>query len=309
MTSDPQQSAVARLRRSVRAVRSGLRRYPSVLVSSFLEGSRGEHAAGDLDLLAMRSHALGLAWLGHAGVAAHLEGLTLAVDPVLSRRIGMKIGSRIVGPARLQPAPADAASLRGLDLVLLTHAHFDHLDKPTLAQIACSTTLVIVPPGCEGLVPPGFARVVTLAPGRSFRVQDATITAVEPRHWGARTVLDRARGVNSYLVESGARRLLFAGDTAATDIFETLGAVDVAAFGIGAYEPWNHMHATPEEVWDMAVGMGARRLLPIHHSTFELSDEPASEPMERLLKRASRDRVLDVAAGDVVGVLSELVSG
>lgn len=286
------------MQRTWAAVRSGFRRYPRVLAASMLDTSPS-FAPGSMALAQLRSQPLALAWLGHAGILASVDALTLVVDPVLSHRIGPRIGPRIVGPSRLQAAPAHPASLRGLDLILLTHAHFDHLDRPTLLALAHERSVVVVPKGCESLIPPGFARVITLAPGKSLRVHDATITAIEPRHWGARTVLDRHRRVNSYLLESASHRILLAGDTAATSIFDTLGPVDIAAFGIGAYDPWRHMHATPEEVWHMARSMGARQLLPIHHSTFELSDEPAEEPLERLIAAARdhTDRILSLALG------------
>jgi L-ascorbate metabolism protein UlaG (beta-lactamase superfamily) len=251
---------------------------------------------------ALRGRDLALSWLGHASVAAHIGGVSLVVDPVVSHRIGMKLGNRTIGPARMMPSPVSTTGLRGVDLILITHAHFDHLDKPTLLGLAHAATLVVVPPGCDNLIPAGFARVVTLPAGKTFRFADLTITAIEPRHWGARTVLDRHRRVNSYLVESASSRLLLAGDTAATDIYESLGQVDVAALGIGAYEPWRHMHATPEEVWDMATAMHARHVLPIHHSTFELSDEPPDEPLRRLICKAANrvQMILQSLPGEIV---------
>jgi L-ascorbate metabolism protein UlaG (beta-lactamase superfamily) len=94
---------------------------------------------------------------------------------------------------------------------------------------------------------------------------------------------------------------VFAGDTAHTDTYDDYGPAELAVFGIGAYDPREHMHATPEQVWRMFSRMQARWLLPIHHSTFELSDEPVEEPMRRLLlaARGKQDRVIQVAPGEL----------
>lgn len=295
---------MARMRRTAKALRSGVRRYPRTILDSVFDARRGHGQPPDEVLDRLAHHALALSWIGHASVLARMGSVTMAVDPVLSNRIGMRLGRRVLGPARMLPAPVSPENLRAIDLVLLTHAHFDHLDRPTLAAMANETTTVIAPPGCAKLVPPGFAEVRTLGSGGLTEVYGITIRAVEPRHWGARTVLDRHRRVNSYVAEGDGHTVLFAGDTAETDTFAGLSGVDVAVFGVGAYEPWEHMHATPEQVWRMFRGMDARYLLPVHHSTFELSDEPMGDPMRRLLEAAgdAGDRILEAGVGEVFAV-------
>lgn len=303
------------LRRSTRAIRSGLRRYPPELLASFLRrglvSSAGStHAsAGVGNLLeGLAPHGLAIVWLGHASMLATLGDATLAVDPVLSERIGPRVLGRTWGPLRRAPVPAPASSLTGVDLILLTHAHFDHLDRPTLEALASEKTTVVTPIRCGRLLPRGFARVVELAPGARFEHRGLRIEAIAPRHWGARLVLDRRRGSLAYAVAHEEGTILFAGDTAYTTALaeanERVGAVDVAAFGIGAYDPWEHMHATPEQVWRMFLGLGARYLLPVHHSTFELSDEPLDEPVRRLLAAAGDDapRVMNALPGEIVVV-------
>jgi hypothetical protein len=105
--------------------------------------------------------------------------------------------------------------------------------------------------------------------------------------------------------------VLFAGDTAHTDAFEHLDGVDLAIFGIGAYEPWIHAHATPEQAWSMFTSLGRRasrgravgggHLLPVHHATFPLGNEHPDEPMQRLLAAAGDQahRVVGRRAGDL----------
>jgi len=248
---------------------------------------------------------LAVSWLGHGSVVVGLDDTIVAVDPVLSDRIGPRVGKRTVGLRRLAPPPLGPDSLKGVDLVLITHAHFDHLDRPTLVELADQRTTVIVPKRCKRLIPKGFCRVIELGAGESYRQGEATVWAVQPRHWGARTWLDRRRGACSYCIERAGRRVLFAGDTADTNTFDGMSGLDLAVFGIGAYDPWEHMHATPEQAWRMFQASGARYLLPVHHSTFPLSDEPIDEPMKRLLMAAGeeRDRVIIARLGEIDVVL------
>lgn len=298
-----------RLARSALALRSGLRRYPPELLDSFtrkgiIQSAGSTHNAADVrDLLdELAPHGLAMVWLGHASVLANVGDLTMLVDPVLSERIGPRLLGRTWGLSRRAPAPVTPSSLGHCDLLLLTHAHFDHLDRPTLRALVSPSTTVITPTRCARLVPKGFLRVVELAADESFEHKGATITALQPRHWGARMVLDRRRGSLAYTVRHPEGSILFAGDSAFTNAFDALGPIDIACFGIGAYDPWEHMHATPEQVWRMFLALGARFLLPIHHSTFELSDEPLDEPVKRLLRIAGDDaaRVMNAALGEIV---------
>lgn len=228
---------------------------------------------------------LAAAWLGHATTLVKVDSSWVITDPVLSARIGMPFGSRVMGLSR-RLALIDMDSLPPIDLVLLSHAHFDHLDRPTLRALAGlrgakERTRVVTAPGTLDLIPRGFARVDELAWDRTIEVGPLRITAVMPRHWGARTFVDQARGVNAYLIRGAGASVFFAGDTAMTDSFRGLDP-QLSIFGIGAYDPWQDVHATPEEAWRMHASTGAHFLMPVHHRTFELSDEPFDEPMARL---------------------------
>ena len=121
-------------------------------------------------------------------------------------------------------------------------------------------------------------------------------------HWGARWRRDTHRGYNGYVLSREGTRIIFGGDTAYTDLFTPLrerGPIDLAILPIGAYDPWVTSHASPEEAWRMFTSLGARYLLPIHHSTFRLSREPMDEPVHRLLAVAGdeRERVVMTEVG------------
>lgn len=247
------------------------------------------------------------AWLGHCSVLLKVDGQTILTDPVLSHKIGVRLGPLMIGPRRLGLTLPPHA-LPPADLILISHAHYDHLDKPTLRALANSRTALVTAANTARLIPRGFGEVHELPWDAHLAVHGISLNALRPRHWGARTAWDRHRGFNSYLLSgklSPAQRVLFAGDTAMTNTYSGAGPVELAIMGIGAYRPWVHAHATPEQALEMAQQAGARRFLPVHHSTFKLSDEPLDEPMQRLRTAAagSTISVLDAAVGQVIHLL------
>jgi L-ascorbate metabolism protein UlaG (beta-lactamase superfamily) len=184
--------------------------------------------------------------------------------------------------------------LPAIDLILISHAHFDHLDRPTLARLPKRTPVVTANETGDLIRDLGFRRVTELHWGDQLELDNGVrLAALEVAHWGARTFYDMHRGFNAYLIESPGdstgRRVLYGGDTAYTEAFKELGKVDLAVFGIGAYDPYVAAHATPEQAWLMANHVKARYILPMHHSTFKLSFEPVNEPMERMLAAAGPD--------------------
>jgi L-ascorbate metabolism protein UlaG (beta-lactamase superfamily) len=234
---------------------------------------------------------LTVSWLGHATVLLNLHGTTVLTDPVLERRIGLGRGFAKVGPRRLIQPALRKRDLPRLDVVLLSHAHMDHTDLGTLRAIPARTR-VVVQSGNRDLVR-RFHAVDELAWGETARVGELDIESVETRHWGARMVTDHHRGWGGYLLAAHGRTVLFGGDTAYTDVLTPLGErgpIDLAILPIGAYDPWVTSHASPEEAWRMFQALGARYLLPIHHSTFRLSREPVDEPVRRLLAAAGDER-------------------
>ncbi|MGH7593802.1 MAG: MBL fold metallo-hydrolase [Gemmatimonadales bacterium] len=242
-----------------------------------------------------------MAWLGHATVLLRIFDTWVITDPVLGRRVGIAIGPAQIGVQRLTPPALRVRDLPPMDLVLLSHAHFDHLDRPTLRRLS-RNAVVITPPNLGDLLT-RFHDVRELRWGEATRVGDIDIEATPARHWGARLLRDQHRGWGGFLLTARGKRILFAGDTARTDLLQPLargGPVDLAIMPIGAYDPWIANHCSPEEAWSMAMQLGAAAFAPIHHSTFRLSREPMTEPMARLREAAgaSSDRIVAAALGE-----------
>jgi L-ascorbate metabolism protein UlaG (beta-lactamase superfamily) len=229
---------------------------------------------------------LSAVWIGHATVLLRIDGMTVLTDPVFSHRIGLGLWLATLGPRRHVAAAMSIANLPPIDLILISHAHFDHLDRQTLAQLPKKASVITAAYTQDLIRDLGFRRVSELRWGEQLTVGPLTITAWRVNHWGARTFYDRHRGYNAYLIESPRHRVLYGGDTAYSEDFKDIGKVDLAIFGIGAYDPYIHAHATPEQAWAMAQHVDADFVLPVHHSTFRLSHEPMREPMERILAAA-----------------------
>lgn len=237
------------------------------------------------------------AWLGHTTVLLKIDGITILTDPVFSTRVGVSLGLLTLGPKRIVAPALEAGALPKIDLVLLSHAHMDHFDLPSLRALEKRGTVVVTAARTADLLrPKRWARVTELGWGERTYVGPLVIRAFQVNHWGARMMSDRYRGYNGYTIEAGRRRVVFAGDTAATTAFRALKGAkpyDLAIMPIGAYNPWVHYHCTPEQAWHMAEDAGAEFVLPVHHQTFPLSQEPLMEPIERAATAAGRhpDRV------------------
>jgi L-ascorbate metabolism protein UlaG (beta-lactamase superfamily) len=282
--------------------RRGLTRYHKDLVgwaSQARQMARPSHCPSLL--CDVGRHALSAAWLGHASVLLRVGGLNILTDPVLFGRVGPSLGKLTFGINRVTPVPFNPADLPPIDVVLLSHAHFDHLDRRSLRALANPQTLVITARSTHRLVPRGFSRVVELDWECTFEHRGLRFSAVRPEHWGARYAIDGYRGFNAYVVQSEDHAVLFGGDSAHTDAFDTVGPVDLAVMGIGAYKPWNHHHASPDQAWSMFRRMGGRYLLPMHHKTFDLGEVDFHEPMTELMKHAAEEswRVVGSNPGDV----------
>jgi len=235
-------------------------------------------------------YGLHAAWLGHSTVLLKIDGFTILTDPVLGKRCGVRMGPvtvglrRMVAPAMLRP------QLPHIDLILLSHAHFDHFDLRTLRSLENSGTAVVTASNTSDLLRVRrYGSVQEIGWGDRLRVGPLSILGIRVRHWGARLRTDTHRGFNGYLIESRRHRVVFGGDTAMTDAFRVARSsrpVDLAILPIGAYDPWIRSHCNPEQAWRMGADCGAEHLLPVHHQTFRLGREPYFEPVERFVAAA-----------------------
>jgi L-ascorbate metabolism protein UlaG (beta-lactamase superfamily) len=222
-----------------------------------------------------------LAWLGHASFLLHLGGRTVAVDPVLSQRI-LGAGRRFTPPGldRLPP----------LDLLLISHNHYDHLDAPTVRALARDTPVVV--PGGLGrwFRWRGFTSITELEWWESVHFGALEVTFVPAHHWSRRGLFDHCATLwgGWVLTASNGQRVYHSGDSAYGPFFAEIGSryvgIDAAMLPVGAYAPrWfmQTMHMDPEQAVRAALDVGARMMVPMHWGTFRLSREPALEPLER----------------------------
>lgn len=260
--------------------------YAGAMDSTLISSARPDPASWPRD-------AITIANLGHATALINLMGVQIITDPSLFDRVGFAVEPIFtIGPKRFSRPPLAPEDLQNTDLILITHAHMDHLDLPSLKRLP-KTATVVACSKCSAMIRAlGFADVRELKWGDSTEVKGVTIRAMGARHWGRRwPPFGTDYGFNSYVIESRGHSILIACDSARTELFAELAAnpPEVALFSIGAYDPWIWNHANPEEVWAMFQQTGARWLVPIHWGTFKLSNEPMDEPLTRLIAAAGPD--------------------
>lgn len=252
-----------------------------VLIPTLLSPRRPGQDFGRLPVAT--SDEIAVTWLGHAGFFAQVGGVNIAIDPNWALWHGPV--KRVRNPS------VWAKDLPHIDLVLVTHAHYDHLHLPSLRKLAAAQP-IIVPEGVGKVVKNcGFGHIVELKTWQSATFKDLRITLTPARHWGARMIHDTHRQFGGYLIKSPQRCLFHCGDSAMFDGFQEIGkraSIDLALMPIGAYDApsGRQVHMNPEEALDAFQMMGAHSMVPMHHDTFPLGGEPMHEPAERLVKAA-----------------------
>jgi L-ascorbate metabolism protein UlaG (beta-lactamase superfamily) len=233
------------------------------------------------DGAALIAPAPALTWIGHASFVLRLGGKLIATDPIWSTRISGVVKRRVAPGVPFEKMPP-------LDVVTVSHNHYDHLDLPTLRRIG-PQALYVVPLGVGPLLK-GFPRVVELDWWQSHTEGDLTITLTPARHWSMRAPWNRNDTLWGGFVFSSKEGVAYhAGDTALFDGFaeigKRLGPIDWAMLPIGAYEPrWfmEPQHMNPDDAADAFLQLGARNLVAMHWGTFKLTDEHLGEPPKRI---------------------------
>jgi N-acyl-phosphatidylethanolamine-hydrolysing phospholipase D len=230
----------------------------------------------------------GVTWLGHACFLIRQDGWTILTDPFLAEHASPLPP---LGPRRFAPPGVRPSKLPPVDLLLISHNHYDHLDLATLRALPDRRRIQVVSPLRLGSYfrDLGYERVLELDWQGRYEIPGLRIAAVPAIHFSKRSLFDRNRTLwCGFLIESRGRRIYFAGDTAYGPMFAELGRelapLDLALVPVGAYEPRQLMrasHATPEEAVRIGRDLGARRLVAMHWGTIQLTDEPPFEPPER----------------------------
>lgn len=228
-------------------------------------------------------------WIGHASFLVQLGGLNILTDPVLSKRTSPV---QWAGPGRLAPLGLSFDELPKIDVVLISHNHYDHLDEPTVRRLAKRDAPVfVVPLGLrKWFEKRGMRHVAELDWWQQTMARGLRVYAVPAQHFSGRGAGDRNRSLwCGYVYEIAGQRHYFAGDTGYGPDFADIGArfapIDVAMIPIGAYDPRGFMrpvHVDPEEAVRIHQDVGSRLSLAMHWGTFRLTLEPLDEPPQRL---------------------------
>jgi L-ascorbate metabolism protein UlaG (beta-lactamase superfamily) len=233
-------------------------------------------------------------WLGHSTVLLELDGRRVLTDPVFAKRIGPM---SFVGPRRFHPVPAEVSELPPLDVILLSHDHFDHLCAPTMRELAQTGVPVVTALGVGAqLERCGFAReqITELDWFESAIVGGIQFLATPAQHFSGRSLGGRNKTLwASWVIASDHRKVFFSGDTGLTDEFTAIGQAfgpfDLVMLEIGAFHPaWGTIHLGPENALEAFRMLGGGTLFPVHWGTFSLGFHAWDEPGEQLLSLAPK---------------------
>lgn len=241
-----------------------------------------------------------LTWIGHASFLLQLEGMNILTDPVFSDRTSP---FSFVGPKRVVKLPFELEQLPAIDVVVISHNHYDHLDVASLKKLAKregNHTVFLVPLGNAALLKSeGVKNVQEYDWWDHVRIQNIDFTLTPTQHWSARGIFDQNECLwGGWFIKGAQESIFFAGDTGYSkdfqDISAKLGSVNWAMIPIGAYEPRWFMkknHINPEEAVQIHKDLKAKKSIAMHWGTFRLSDEPLYKPADDLIKSLELNKI------------------
>jgi len=226
--------------------------------------------------------------IGHATLLINFFGTTILTDPILVKWIPY--------PRRISRLPYHTEDLPEIDIVAVSHAHLDHLNRPSLKKIAHKSKTIILPENCSDLTHKfDFDNTVELSWDSCHSVDGTTVTAIKPMHWGQRFPWERkGRSYCAYIIEKNGKSVYFGGDSGYGPFYGEVGEnydIDVAIIGIGSYYPTPYLrnHQNPEQAVDASIDLKASYIIPMHYEDFRLTVVPIFEPLHRF-KRAAEER-------------------
>lgn len=238
-----------------------------------------------LDYLSSNRSELAITWIGHSTFLIQFAGLNIVTDPVWAMRMGFQ--------RRLGMPGLPISDVPEVDLILISHSHYDHMHVSSIRRLYRENTQLIVPIGLgRKMARKGFLRVRELNWWETIQIGDAKISFVPTQHWTRRTPFDtNTSHWGGFVLEDAAasmRSIYFAGDSGYFPGFKQIGErfdISVALLPIGAYEPeWfmTSQHTTPEEAVQAFIDVKAELMVPMHYGTFRLADDTAREALDRL---------------------------
>ncbi len=240
---------------------------------------------------------LRVTWLGHSTLLIEIDGYRVLTDPVWGKRASP---SSLAGPKRFQPVPVALKALPPVDLVIVSHDHYDHLDYPTIRELAKTQVPFVTSLGVGahleafGVAP---ERITELDWWESLNLRGLEVTAAPSQHFSGRGLKDRNTTLwSSFVVRTDRHKVFFSGDTGLTTeyerIRERLGPFDLVMLEVGAFHPaWGDMHLGPENAITAATLLGGGAFLPIHWGTFALAMHAWDQPAEVLHDLAPKSGV------------------
>ncbi|MEA3152538.1 MAG: hypothetical protein QOK44_127 [Betaproteobacteria bacterium] len=235
-------------------------------------------------------------WLGHSTVLIEIDGMRVLTDPVWGRRASP---SQLAGPKRFQPVPVPLSAMPAIDVVIVSHDHYDHLDYPTIRELTKRDVPFVTSLGVGAHLEAWGVRaerIVELDWWESHELpgNGLTVTAAPSQHFSGRGLKNRNSTLwSSFVVRSERHAVFFSGDTGLTmeyeAIRERLGPFDLVMLEVGGLHPsWGDMHLGPENALKALELLGGGPFLPIHWGTFSLAMHAWDQPAEVLLELAPK---------------------
>ncbi|WP_392559603.1 MBL fold metallo-hydrolase [Orbus mooreae] len=241
-------------------------------------------------------------WLGHATALIKIKHKTILTDPVFSERVSPV---SFTGPKRRTPCACSIDELPHIDIIVISHNHYDHLDHASIRQLIkrFPSVTILVPLGLKAkLLHWGAQQVFELDWWQDITIDEVVLSAVPAKHWSRRTISDTNRTLwCGWIIEYNQRCIYFVGDTGYSSEFSEIKVnfphIDIALIPIGSYAPrWfmANQHIDPQQALQLFHDVGCKRAIAIHWGAFELADDPLDEPPRLLRQLVEHDQITNM---------------